>query len=389
MVSFSSCSSDEEESLKVLNNSEEQFDDAISQEAISFVSSLNGNDTRSASCVTVSKIQQMNLDFEDLTRSAADIPSFYSVSMDDHNGTVIIAAKNNTIKPLAYFQGENDVDINKVLDDTVSAFAFIVQMLVEQNLEMEDDSSATTRSVTNTIVERLEPKCKVWWGQKDPYNKYCFTTDGRSAYTGCVATAGAQALTVLRPNEPLISSWDAVIAEIPEYNPNSTVTDEIAKLIHEIGVNVHMKYGAVEEKKGSSASKSELIEYFHNKYGVEDYDYKRAIDVLKTEHGVIIVGGYATKKTSGWWLWEKNHYDNGHAYIADGYVKYGNEGTTQNSDPYYLHLNYGWGSSFANNAYVLSGNKKFIDNAGDYFNGKLYKYKISYATLTYPSEKNW
>ena len=46
-----------------------------------------------------------------------------------------------------------------------------------------------------------------------------------------------------------------------------------------------------------------------------------------------------------------------HAFIADGYIKY-NEG----EDPYYLHLNYGWGDgNFHRDAYVLSA-KKILEN---------------------------
>ena len=65
------------------------------------------------------------------------------------------------------------------------------------------------------------------------------------------------------------------------------------------------------------------------------------------------------------------------------------KGSKKNDDPYYLHINYGWGNGYANEAYILSGNKKFIDHAEEYSNGKLYQYNLSYATLTYPSEKNW
>ena len=107
------------------------------------------------------------------------------------------------------------------------------------------------------------------------------------------------------------------------------------------------------------------------------------------EHGIIIVGGYATKTTTGWWLWEHDNYYDGHTFIADGYVKYGNNGSKKNDDPYYLHVDYGAGKKKANSAYILSSKKKFIDNAEQYSDGLLFKYKIAYATMTYPSEKNW
>ena len=64
-------------------------------------------------------------------------------------------------------------------------------------------------------------------------------------------------------------------------------------------------------------------------------------------------------------------------------------GTKKNDDPYYLHINYGWGKNYANEAYILSGNKNYTDDAGNYSKGKLWKYNITYATLTYPSERFW
>lgn len=164
---------------------------------------------------------------------------------------------------------------------------------------------------------------------------------------------------------------------------------KIATLIHEIGVNINMNYGTIAEG-GSAANKSDLINYFKRKYGVEDYDCKRAIDVLKTQHGVIIIGGCASKKKSGILFWRKTKYYDGHVFIADGYVKYGNVGTRKNDDPYYLHINYGGGENCSKEAYILSANKNYTNDAENYtYNGKIYKYNITYATLTYPSERFW
>lgn len=384
IFTFSSCSEENDYLPTVSSESVGEVlcgNEAIVQEAIMFVSSLDDGTTRSGSAYSVNSIQKMNLETAGDTRvdDSLAVPDFYSVGLKDEMGTVILAEKGNTIKPLAYFQGENDLDINEVLEDTTSTLSFIVKVLVEQNLDMEESNVVSdTRAVTNTIVERLEPKCKVYWHQHAPFNKYCFTDKGAQAVAGCVAIAGAQALTVLQPREPLISSWDAVIAEYYYYFSNTEVTKEVARLIAEIGAKIHTNYG----ETSSGAQKSDLIKHFKDKYGVVDYDCERAIDVLKTEHGVIIIGGYATKTTKKKFFKKTTTYSNGHAFIADGYVKYGDEGK-KNDDPYYLHINYGWGNN-SYNGYILSANKNYTEDAG-----KKYIYKITYATLTYPSEKNW
>ena len=384
MFAFSSCGEENDylTTTSFENDSEVlPIDDAVVQEAIMFVSSLDDGATRSASAYSVKTIQKMNLSTEGDTRvdNPLVVPDFYSIGLNDEMGTVLLAEKGNTIKPLAYFQGENNLDINEVLEDTTSTLSFIVKVLVEQNLDMEEsDVESDTRAVTNTIVERLEPKCKVYWHQGAPFNKYCFTDNGAQAVAGCVAIAGVQALTVLQPSEPLISSWDAVIAEKYYSYSNTEVTKEVARLIAEIGAKIHMDYG----ETASGAQKSDLIKHFKNKYGVVDYDCERAIDVLKTEHGVIIIGGYATKTTKKKFFKKTTTYSDGHAFIADGYVKYGDEGK-KNDDPYYLHINYGWGNN-SYNGYILSAKKKYTEDAAMKFS-----YEITYATLTYPSEKNW
>lgn len=383
MTLFSSCSDEDVlyDSSSEKNSDELFNNEAIVQEAISFASSLDESPTRSSSTISAKDVQKMNLGTTRANNS--DIPDFYSVGLNNDMGTVILVEKDNAIKPLAYFQKENDININNALVDSTSTFSFIVKALVEQNLDFEaSDVAPTTRAVTNTIVERLAPKCKTLWNQKYPYNKYCFTKDGRQAWAGCVAIAGAQALTVLRPYEPIISSWDAITAVDTWRNyTNRPEVDEIARLIANIGANVGMNYGSIDENVGSGAKHDKLIEYFKKKYKVEDYDCGRAIDVLKTKHGVIIISGYASKKTHGWWLWEHDIYSEGHEFIADGYVKYGNNGKT-NDDPYYLHINYGQGGS---EGYILSAKKKYREDN----HVKEFKYKILYSTLTYPSEKNW
>jgi nitroimidazol reductase NimA-like FMN-containing flavoprotein (pyridoxamine 5'-phosphate oxidase superfamily) len=77
-----------------------------------------------------------------------------------------------------------------------------------------------------------------------------------------------------------------------------------------------------------------------------------------------------------------------HAFIADGYIKY-NEG----EDPYYLHLNYGWGDgNFHRDAYVLSAKKSWkIEEARKEYKRQniIYHYDTKYFTYAYTNEVNW
>lgn len=150
-------------------------------------------------------------------------------------------------------------------------------------------------------------------------------------------------------------------------------TDEIARMIAYIGDKVDMDYGI----KSSGAHTKKLTPIF-NKYGIKDYDAEHAIDVLNTEHGVVVVSGYQVRHG---WLTKRYHI--GHAFLADGYIKYKNS-----DDPYYLHLNYGWGEQ-EGNAYVLSAKKKWNEKEAEKTFGVIFKHQIFYYSYAYESEKNW
>ena len=348
-----------------------QSQSPLSETAIKFVKSINKNEiTRFTSqSIGVKSISEFPLSKEICTtRSAENFPKFYAISMNNNQGTVILSENNNNIKPLAYFMKYNYIDVNKIMQDTISDLAFIIKSAIEDNLEPTLETRSSQEN-DFTIEEKVEPKCKVYWHQGYPYNTYCFTSNGKQAKAGCVAIAGAQAATVLRPMFYIISSWDEIIKPYP----TAKATDEIARMIAYIGDKVDMDYGT----ESSGAHTKKLTPIF-NKYGIKDYDAEHAIDVLNTEHGVVVVSGY--KFRLGW----LNRYYIGHAFLADGYIKYKNS-----DDPYYLHLNYGWFGK-PGNAYLLTSKKnwkedKSMSNSDDY----IFRHKIYYYSYAYESEKNW
>ncbi|NMA74248.1 MAG: hypothetical protein GX963_08850 [Bacteroidales bacterium] len=169
----------------------------------------------------------------------------------------------------------------------------------------------------------------------------------------------------------MITSWDEVVKP----SPTSKYKDEIARLISYIGKEVGMNYGV-----NGSGAETKKISPILAKYGIKDYDKDRAIDVLKTKHGVIVISGKRAKH--GWGPWKK--YVDGHAFIADGYIKY-----DKKDAPYYLHLNYGWGSNTEpKDVYLLSAGKRWVDDADKYYS-TIYRHKLFYYTYAYEKEKNW
>ena len=351
----------------------------IAETAIKFKNDMDGGKTRanSTDCV-VKSIKKMQKGLAS-TRAADESVDIYSVAFDQDMGSVLIADVNESYVPLAYFANEQELDIDECLKDTLSDLGFLVGYITEIALNCDIAPHQTRASSDEEeIVERVEPKCQVFWHQDEPYNRYCFTRSGEQAVAGCTAIAGALALTVLQPdNEPLINSWFWATF----YRPSDYAVDQIAKLIHYIGESIDMSYGTTSSKASHSKLRSFLLDtYKLDGDSLNDYDAERAVDVLRTEHGVIIITGY--RAVHGWWRWE--HVVDGHEFIGDGFVKYNN-----GSDPYYLHLNYGDGRAH-NGVYVLSSKKKWkAQEARDNGYDVLYTHELRYCSLTYTSEKNW
>lgn len=374
-ISIISCDNDETTDMNV---SKSDKSTSISDIAIDFVQGVTETDnpvSRAINALTIESIKKVPLSQVTnlpMTRSASDnyeTDTIVAASLSNSKGTVVLIKDDINILPIAYFKKENGIDIEEALTDTTSDLSFLLQSTIDNAVSDNVLKSATNQN--NIIVERLAPKCKVSWHQRSPYNRYCFTSDGKQAVAGCVAIAGAQALSVLQPKMSMITSWDEVIKQYP----TEKATDEIARMVSYIGKQTGMKYGV--DASGTKADK--LVSLF-SKYGISNYGGSKIINVLKTNHGVIVISGYRAKH--GWGTWK--HYVDGHAFIADGYVKYNRQ-----NDPYYLHLNYGWGTYYNKEVYLLSSRGRWVDDEARQAYGIIYPHEMKFFSCTYPIEKKW
>lgn len=350
----------------------------ISDIAIEFVQGITETDdlaSRAVNTTTIDNITKVPLTQVSnlqLTRSTSDnyvADTVVAASLSNRKGTVILIKDNIDILPIAYFKKENDVNIEEVLTDTTSDLSFLLQSTIDDAVSDKVLKSATSQN--NNIIEHLTPKCKVSWHQRSPYNRYCFTSDGKQAVAGCVAIAGAQALSVLQPKMSMISSWD----EATKQYPTNKAIDEIARLVNYIGKQTGMKYGV-----NASGTKADKLVSLFSVYGINNYGGSNIINVLKTNHGIVVISGYRAKH--GWGPWK--HYVDGHAFIADGFIKYNRQ-----NDPYYLHLNYGWGNYYNKDVYLLSSQGRWVEDEARQAYGIIYPHKMKFFSYTYPIEKNW
>ena len=148
------------------------------------------------------------------------------------------------------------------------------------------------------------------WGQRSPYNKYCYTDDDSLAVTGCVATAVAQLMAIHKYPDSYNGyefNWDLMTSD----NPDSVGYDQIARLMEQLGTdfNLRVNYGT----KVSTASSALIPRTFEN-FGYsnggwpEDYNTSRIMQELRAGYPVL-VGGSDTRLGDHRWL--------AHGLIAD------------------------------------------------------------------------
>lgn len=356
------------------NNNNNPKENPIAAIAEDFANSMIQNETRSSN-MPISAEYVSSIDFPEFkTRATESSKDFYIVPMKNNKGTVFLVTENSDIIPLAYFPKESEYDIQKAVTDTISDLSFLLKSTAEvalysENLGYADDDDVYLDPFFALLS--CSPKCKVHWSQGAPYNKYCFTTDGKQAVAGCVAIAGAQALTVLQPQMPsLITSW----SEVTKDSPSSNATEEIAKLISYIGKEVKTKYGTI-----ASGAYTEDLKSFFKKYGIKDYGKDNFFSVLKTPHGIGVISGY------------KSPNKDGHAFLADGCLPYAfiDEKTniiSHDKKHLYYHLNYGWGENYPD-AYVLDIYHGWSKKAEEIY-GATFRYGMTFYSFTYESEWN-
>lgn len=178
IMSLASCSDSDEYSTE--QKPPDSSLDLIDKIAINFAKNVNNNvSTRSTNNENIAIAQKDSLTLNTLTRSAnGETTKVYAVSMTGDNGSIIIAQQGDKVRPLVYFPNEQSIDLNKLYneDNNESDISYLAQG-VTYNYTEDGILIPSNKASNAKIIERLEPKCKVYWNQRSPYNKYCFTSN--------------------------------------------------------------------------------------------------------------------------------------------------------------------------------------------------------------------
>ena len=181
---------------------------------------------------------------------------------------------------------------------------------------------------SETFYEPSYGYCPVKWGQGAPYWRYCYTTEGLRAFTGCAATAVAQLMSIYKyptSYQQYSFNWDEMIAD--PYYADSTGSNPVARLMSLLGTpnNLNVEYG-VDSSSTDILNIPRTFENFGYTSGGTVSDYMSSTVISELQLGYpILINGYSLKTTTvisylwGWIITDVNvTYSGGHAWLGHG-----------------------------------------------------------------------
>lgn len=306
------------------------------EKAQAFAQKLEGNKSKgqSVKTVTLKRLAQREV------LNGTDGNELFMYNIGDGDGFVIVSGDERVPEILGYS------DIGSINPkDMPENMRWWLQMYADEIKHLE----GTKMSKAVAKHPAIAPMLTCTWNQGAPYNGMCPMDNGRGklSYTGCVATAMAQALTAVRPaNISAIDGYTktyhnntATLENLPattinwsilrdKYNSdeNDASAQEVAKLMRYCGQAANMGYSAAASGTSSEAACRALKQYFgitneckniyrinYDKTGWDNYIYREL-----SNGRVVMLGG--------------GNFDAGHEFVCDGY----------DGDGLY-HINWGWG----------------------------------------------
>ncbi|MDR1623817.1 MAG: C10 family peptidase [Tannerellaceae bacterium] len=222
--------------------------------------------------------------------------------------------------------------------------------IIKEDLKNYNSGERTISIQTKAVVFHEESKLSTRWSQKYPYNALCPSStcsplECNNHYpTGCVPLAIAQILAY--HGKPSNLSWTSILAgpTVPT-NASSTVINQIAGLIANIGSSVSVSYGCTASGVSPSLTPTVVPATFRS-YGMTHGSWQ-GFSLFEIKYSLLNqMPVYMEGFSSG----------NGHAWVCDAYKIH--DGMYD-----YLHMNWGWGGT-SNGYFYISNSLSF--NTGNY-----------------------
>lgn len=279
-------------------------------------------------------------------RSMAGKPTFYVFSTASR--TIIASADDVAVPLLGYIDSGNfdPARMPPQMKSFLESYSAEIAAVTASG-RIHITKAAASRAERQTI----EPLCRTGWNQDAPYNDLCPVKNGDRTYTGCVATAMAQAMKYFnyppKGSGSVSYSWNRQTLSLDlsatefdwgsmldRYDASSSAASKtaVATLMKACGYVVGMNYGTADDG-GSGAPSIAIVP------GLVNYlNYDKATDLVYRDMFTLDD-------------WNRKIYDNirnigpvvycgssstgGHAFVIDGY----------SSDDFF-HVNWGWGNAY-------------------------------------------
>lgn len=357
LVLFFSCTDDDSQVEKVQGSKVSSFfvspDSAIaiSNQAIRAIS--ENSETRSSqSKRQVNSVKLLNLASNVATRSQngnAIGSSLYFINYKNNKGFAIVSS-DKRLRPLYAVSDTGNIAISDTVANRNLALFFHgvendIQSVSSDTLQLHNSNGKIW--VVNPQVSPMIWRVPRQWGQREPYNTYCFTKKGEKALVGCLAIACGLVMSY--------HEWPVYINGkhigwhgIKKYIFDHDIDYVFGKLGEE--KQLDMLYG----KKISVAYMSNVSRTF-TRMGyyapdeLEDFSESAICEKLKTRnsdgYGPIIVCG---RTING----------GGHAWVIDGYCTnvVDNNNVNIQYNTVLFHCIWGWNGD--NNGYFYLNNGK-------------------------------
>ena len=284
-----------------------------------------------------------------------EVPALYIINFSD-SGYVILAADNRT-SPIKSFSLDHNFSLDEEeypfglvewLMGTTERISEIRQLDFEQSNAVASTWDLDEMEALMTLSEEGEgdktysfeqrgPLLSTTWGQRGGYNNQAPIVACKGgvsrALTGCVATALAQVINYHQ--YPNWYNWNNM--------PDLSGSTEISRLMKNVGDAVDMDWGcdvsSADTKKEGASSLKDDFHYSSAKYA--DYNYSNVENEIKQSRPVILRGGKKGRACFAG-IFCYNIYENGHAWVCDGYKKNTVTSPTYRYSYKYLHMNWGW-----------------------------------------------
>lgn len=364
------------EKMESVNGSNDMTIESVKKSAMDFINDIQPI-TRGESFGIASVYAWRSDEMFPTTRGNEDVElpdtALYIVNFTNNNGFMLLSANDPTHEVVAYVE-EGNMTPNTIIDNP--GFEIFKEGLKEY-ISGFDPVAPAFPDTTNLTMDSLlvdtypiEPYYGTWvtdsivpalmstkWGQRYPYNIYCFTNTGEQAVAGCVAIAAAQVMAYYQhPNSYNGHTyyWNNILESSAPYS--SLGKESVARLVNDVGILANMDYGVNASGTYASCLMNcwNHMGYTYNSYSLYNYDSYRG-EILQGRP--IIIQGQNTKGYL-------------HCWVIDGFILrklhywiLGREeirGTQR-----LVHCNWGWDGDlngyFLYNAFIPA-NRKLTDN---------------------------